>query len=375
MSTDVLKIAYIGARGVGGTYSGIETYYEEVGSRLAQRGHRVTAYCRSYFTPKVESFRGIQVRRLPALRSKHLETLSHSLLATADCLFRDFDIVQFHAVGSAPLSVLPRLVGKTTIVSVRGLDWQRAKWGRFAKWVLRAGEWSSVRAPTATVVVSETLRQFFLDVHGRDSHTIPNALVMGTEKPIQRIAEYGLEKDGFVLFAGRISPEKGVHTLLEAMRHLPRHKKLVLAGGSSYSDSYIEELRQSAWDDVLFLGQVDHATVEELYSNCYAFILPSSIEGLSIALLEALSFGTCIVTTGIPENLEVVGDSALVVEPGNVESLRGVLGRILESPELVERYRRLASEQAQRRPDWDEVTRMTEDFYYQVLDRRQHSPV
>jgi hypothetical protein len=129
MTSRPLRIAFIGGRGVAGTYSGIETYYEEIGSRLTQRGHAVTAYCRRYFTPAIDSYRGIRVRRLPSVRSKHCDTLTHSLLSTLDCLRRDYDLVQFHAIGSAPLALLPRLRGQTTLVSVRGLDWQRAKWG------------------------------------------------------------------------------------------------------------------------------------------------------------------------------------------------------------------------------------------------------
>ena len=128
-----LKIAFIGARGVVGTYSGIETYYEEVGSRLAERGHEVTAYCRNYFTPAIPTHRGIRIRRLPAVRSKHLETISHSMLATLDSMRRNFDIIQYHAIGSAPLAWIPRVFGHATVVSVRGLDWQRAKWGLVAR--------------------------------------------------------------------------------------------------------------------------------------------------------------------------------------------------------------------------------------------------
>ena len=124
-----MKIAFIGARGVIGKYSGIETYYEEIGSRLVSMGHQVTAYCRSYFTPKVAEYRGIRVVRLPSVRSKHLETVVHSVLSTADAVWRDFDIVQYHAIGSAPLAVVPRLFGKITTVSVRGLDGRRSKWG------------------------------------------------------------------------------------------------------------------------------------------------------------------------------------------------------------------------------------------------------
>ncbi len=358
-----LKIGFLGARGVVGTYSGIETYYEEVGSRLAARGHDVTAYCRKYFTPDVPSHRGIRIRRLPSLRGKHLETLSHSLLGTPDCLRRDFDVVQYHAIGSSPLAVVPRLFGRTTIVSVRGLDWQRAKWGAFARWMLRFGEWASARSPNATVVVSKTLQDHYQATHGRRPYMIPNAVVAGERRPIAKLAEHGLERDGFLLFAGRISPEKGVHTLLEALRPLSRHKQLVLAGGTSYSDDYIEQVKRQAWDEVIFLGRVGRETMEELLSNCYAFILPSVMEGLSIALLEALSYGNCIVTTDIPENLEGVGSAGLSFPPGDVLALRAVLARVLAEPDLVEQYRQKAIDRTRSQPDWDEVARLTEELY------------
>lgn len=370
MNARPLEIAFIGGRGIGGTYSGIETYYEEVGSRLAARGHQVTAYCRAHFTPDVTTYRGIRVRRLPALRGKHLETMSHSLLSTLDSLRRRFDIIQYHAIGSAPLALLPRLCGRTTIVSVRGLDWQRGKWGGPARSFLRLGEWASARFPNVTVVVSRTLQEHYQLRHGRHAHLIPNAVISVTERSPQRIHAYGLEKDGFLLFAGRLSPEKGVHTLLEALRPLRSSMPLVLAGGSSYSDDYIRTLRDLAWDGVRFLGNVDHETMEELYGNCYAFVLPSVMEGLSIALLEALSHGACIVTTSIPENLEVIGSAGLSFAPGDVPALRDILERLLSNPELVREYRRRARDHAQAQPDWDEVARRTEALYYALCANR-----
>lgn len=365
-----LTVALIGGRGVAGTYSGIETYYEEVGSRLAQRGHSVTAYCRTHFTPDVPSYRGIQVRRLPSLRSKHFETASHSFLTTLDALLRDYDIIQYHAIGSAPLSLLPRLLGRTTILSVRGLDWQRAKWGRAARTFLKFGEWASVHCPTATVVVSRTLQQHYASAHGREPYFIPNAVVPCASRPVDRIAKLGLAKDGFILFAGRLSPEKGVHTLLEAMRPFGDRMKLVLAGGSSYSDGYIETLRAAAWDHVQFVGSVDRETMGELYSNCYAYVLPSVMEGLSVGLLEALSYGACIISTNIPENVEVIGEAGLSFPPGDVGALRACLQQILDNPDLVRDYRHRAAAHAKAQPDWDEVTLRTEALYYELLGKK-----
>lgn len=365
-----LRIAYIGARGVGSTYSGIESYYEEVGSRLAARGHEVTAYCRNYFTPDVPELRGVRVKRLPCLQTKHLETLSHSLLATADSLFRPYDIVQFHAIGSSPLALVPRLFGKTTVVSVRGLDWQRGKWGTFARNALRFGEWASARSPSATAVVSEELKIHYQKAHDCNAVCIPNAIVPTTRREPKAILEKGLVPGEFVLFAGRLSPEKGIDTLLEAFRGIPRSKTLAIAGGGSYSDDYIQQIHEMGWDEVNFLGNVPREVMDELYSHCLAFVLPSLMEGLSIALLEALSFGCCIITTAIPENLEVVGDAALSFEPGDVEGLRTALDQVLANPNLVTHYREKAAKRAAGMPGWDEVAERTERFYLELLAGR-----
>lgn len=365
-----MKIAFIGARGVGATYSGIETYYEEVGSRLAARGHEVTAYCRRGFTPDVPTYRGIKVRLLPCARNKHLETITHSVLSTLDATRRDFDIIQYHAIGSAPLSLLPRLFGHKTIVSVRGLDWQRAKWGAFARGVLKFGEWASSRCPTTTVVVSETLQRHYEKEHGRRPHVIPNAVIPCRPVEPDRIKRFGIEKRRFLLFAGRISPEKGVHTLLEAMRPLADRMPLVVAGGSSYSDDYIRRVRAVAWDGVRFIGNVPHEDMEELLSNCYAYVLPSVMEGLSISLLEAVSYGACIITTAIPENLEVVGDCALTFPVGDATALNEALRSILDDPDRAAELRRKATARAAAQPDWDEVTARTEILYRQILAER-----
>jgi glycosyltransferase involved in cell wall biosynthesis len=370
-----LRIAFIGARGVIGTYSGIETYYEEVGSRLAARGHRVTAYCRTYFTPDVEVYRGVLVRRLPCLRSKHLETVSHSVLATLDCLFRDFDLVQYHAIGSAPLALLPRfLAGKKTVVSVRGLDWQRAKWGGFARRVLQAGEWASATCPSATAVVSAQLQRHYEAEHGRRPQFIPNAVDRGKRRPVEFLRQHQALRDlklgehDFLVFAARISPEKGLHELIEAWNGLKTKKKLLIAGGTSYTGDYIEKVQKQAGENVIFLGLVGREMMEALYSNCHAYILPSHMEGLSVGLLEAVSYGCCILTTNILENLEVVDDAALTFPPGDVGALRQALRRVLEEPETVAELRGRAASRALEQPDWDEVARRTEAFYVALVE-------
>jgi glycosyltransferase involved in cell wall biosynthesis len=366
-----LRIAFIGGRGVANTYSGIETYYEELGSRLAARGHSVLAYCRPYFTPEITTYRGIMVRRLPSVRSKHFDTALHTLLCTLDTARQELDIVQYHAIGPSLFSFAPRLWGQKTVASVRGLDWQRDKWGRVAALALKCGERASVRFPTATVVVSQTLRDYYTGKYGSGPVFIPNGVTPAIPRMPNRIRQFGLEKDQFLLFAGRLSPEKGCLELLDALRPLPRRIRLVFAGGSSYSNAYIEKLRRAAWDDVSFLGQVDRETMGELYSNCYAFVLPSKMEGLSVALLEAVSYGACTIVSDIPENLEVVGQSGLTFRTGNVESLRAALASALDDRALVRDARARSKELARNRFGWDAIAQRTEAFYYSLLKRAE----
>ena len=169
-----LRVAFIGGRGIVSKYSGIETYYEEVGERLAAMGHQVTVYCRTYFTPVIAEHRGMRVVRLPTLRTKHLETIVHTFLSTLHACFSNYDIVHFHALGPSIFAFLPRLFGKKTIVTVQGLDWKRKKWGRVAKATLMAGEWSSVRFPNQTVVVSRTLQHYYATHYQRECVYVPN---------------------------------------------------------------------------------------------------------------------------------------------------------------------------------------------------------
>lgn len=362
-----MRIAFIGARGVGATYSGIETYYEEVGSRLAERGHSVTAYCRRHFTPPVDEYRGIQVRRLPCLRTKHLETASHSLLSTLDSLRRGYDVVQYHAIGSAPLALLPRAVGAATVVSVRGLDWQRSKWGRLARAALRGGEWASARLPTGTSVVSETLRSHYRKLHRREPQLIPNPVPPAVPRELGELADRGLDPRGYLLYAGRISPEKHVHTLIEAARPLLHEIRLVIAGGGSYADEYVRRVHALGNGDVIFLGQVDRDAMRSLLSNAFAFVLPSALEGLSVGLLEAVAYGNCIVASDIPENREVVGNAGMYVPVGDVASLREALTALVRAPGLAEDLRQRARARAGELPDWNRVAALTESFFLSLL--------
>jgi glycosyltransferase involved in cell wall biosynthesis/peptidoglycan/xylan/chitin deacetylase (PgdA/CDA1 family) len=370
-----LRVAFIGGRGLGSAYSGIERYYEEVGSRLAQNGCEVVAYCRPHFAPDEEVWRGVRVRRVPTIRSKHLETFVHTVLSTADVCFRRVDLVQFHALGSSPFAWVPRLFGKRTIVSVRGLDWQRAKWGWLARFYLRFCESTSMACPDATAVVSRTLRDHFQARFGRPVRYIPNGVARTEPRPFDAIARFGLEPRRYFLYAGRLSPEKGLHVAIEAHRPI-EGVALALAGGSSYSEDYMRTLRDQAGDRVVFTGFLTGPLLEEIYSNALAFLLPSRMEGLSVALLEAMAYGLPVIASDIPENRELVDEcGGYLFRLDDVDDLRRVLRAVAAAPEAAREVGMRARDRVRARFAWDRIAAETAAFYREVMAGSGRAPV
>lgn len=362
-----LRVAFIGGRGVISKYSGIESYYEEVGRRLAERGHEVTVYCRNYFTPTLEQHNGMRLVRLPTIRSKHLETLIHTLLSSLHALTQQYDLVHYHALGPALFSFIPRLVRTKTAVTVQGLDWQRKKWGRVAEAVLRAGERASVCLPDATMVVSRTLQQHYRERHGIETRYVPNGGVLRDKREPNKILEWGLETGKYVLFLGRFSPEKGCHLLVEAFEHLDTDVKLVMAGAGSYCDDYSRELRTHASDRIRMLGWVSGETLDELLTNAMIFVLPSDLEGLSLALLDAMGAGLCVLTSDVPENRELVDGAGFTFQRGNAADLAEHLKLLITSPAVREAAGKTARRRIEEHYQWQQIADDIESAYFEVM--------
>ena len=361
-----LKIAFIGGRGVVSKYSGIEAYYEETGQRLAAMGHQVTVYCRTYFTPPLDQYRGMRILRLPTLRTKHLETILHTFFSTAHVLFTDCDIVHYHALGPALFSAIPRWFGKKTVVTVQGLDWQRKKWGGFASAILRLGERAAVRLPNQTMVVSEQLQRHYRTVHARSTAYIPNGTILRQRTAVSKLPEWRLEPDGYILFLGRFSPEKNCHLLIEAYKRISTPIKLVLAGGSSYSSGYELDLRKHASDRIVLLDYVSGHDLDELLTNAMLFVLPSDLEGLSLALLEAMGAGVCVLTSDIPENRELVDQAGFTFQRGNAADLERMLRLLISEPEVRKNAARRGQTLIRDHYLWPDIARQIERSYLQL---------
>jgi glycosyltransferase involved in cell wall biosynthesis len=363
-----LRVAFIGGRGVISKYSGIEAYYEEVGQRLAGMGHQVTVYCRSYFTPRMDEHNGIRVVRLPTIRSKHLETLVHTFLSTLHVLAQPCDVVHYHALGPALFSFIPRLAGKKTVVTVQGLDWQRKKWGRIASTILRLGERAAVSLPTSTMVVSRTLRQHYWNSLGAGTSYVPNGGLLRDRRPPHKILKWGLEPGNYILFLGRFSPEKGCHLLVEAYERLETDTKLVMAGGSSYCDDYSRQLRTHASERIKMLDWVSGEDLDELLTNAMVFVLPSDLEGLSLALLDAMGAGLCVLTTDVPENKEAVEDAGFTFRRGDAADLADRLRFLMANPAVREAAGTAAKRRIREQYQWSKVAAEIERVYFEMMD-------
>lgn len=297
----------IGTRGIPATHGGVERAVEGLSRQLVERGHDVVVYGRKpYVDGHVTDVHGIKQITLPAVDSKHLEAVSHTSLATLHALSRGhFDVVHYHATGPGLFSPIPRLAGVPTVVTVQGLDWKREKWGAVARSVLRLAARVSANGPTETIVVSRELRRILRDAYGAEPVFIPNGVDF-SELDEPPTAVPGLESGRFVLFLGRIVPEKQVHILVDAFRRLDTDMRLAIAGPSLHAEDYFAQVKATAGGDprVLFLGPQYGGEKNWLLHNARLFVQPSTIEGLPIALLEALACGREVVVSDIPENIE-----------------------------------------------------------------------
>jgi glycosyltransferase involved in cell wall biosynthesis len=362
-----LRVAFIGGRGVGSKYSGIETYYEEVGKRLAGMGHQVTVYCRSYFTPPGKEHNGMRIVRLPTIRSKHLETLVHTFLSTLHAFGSSCDVVHYHALGPALFSFIPRLAGKKTVVTVQGLDWRRQKWGRLASAVLRLGERAAVSLPVHTMVVSQTLQKHYKGRYEVETSYVPNGGVLREWQVPDTILEWGLEPGKYILFLGRFSPEKGCHLLVEAFEELDTDVKLVMAGAASYCDDYSRQLRKRANERIKILDWVSGKNLDELLTNAMIFVLPSDLEGLSLALLDAMGAGLCVLSSDVPENREAIDKAGFTFRRGDVTDLAERLRFLIANPAVREAAGQAAKRRIREHYQWPQIATEIERVYFGMM--------
>ena len=373
-SRENLRIAMLGHKRIPSREGGIEIVVEELATRMAKKSHSVTCYNRKghnvagseFDGTKLKTYKGVTLQDVFTIDKRGLAAMTASVSASLRAALGNYDVVHIHAEGPAFMCWLPKLFGKKVIVTVHGLDHQRAKWGKFASWYIRSGEKNAVRFADEIIVLSKGVQDYFQNTYGRTTRFIPNGVNKAKPRKARQITEkWGLTKDSYILYLGRIVPEKGERYLIEAFKQTKTDKKLVIAGGSSDTQAFMDELKSLAKDDdrIIFTGFVQGEILEELYSNPYIYTLPSDLEGMPLSLLEAMSYGNCCLTSDIPECAEVVEDKALLFRKSDVSDLKAKLQNACDHLEMVDSYKAQAEEFICRKYNWDDVVEKTLKLY------------
>lgn len=365
-----IKIAMLGHKRIPSREGGVEIVVAELATRMSQKGLDITCFNRrghhvggaSFDEDISKEYNGVKLKSVWTLDKKGLAAMTASFSGALRAAFGKYDVVHFHAEGPCAMMWIPKLFGKKCIATIHGLDHQRAKWGKFASWYIRTGEKCAVRFADDIIVLSENVQQYFKNTYNRETVFIPNGVLPAENKKAVEITKlYGIDKDEYILFLGRLVPEKGVKYLIQAYKKLDTDKKLVIAGGTSDSGEHLRELMALVDGDprVIFTGFVQGRVLEELYSNAYIYVLPSDLEGMPLSLLEAMSYGNCCVASDIPECASVLGEFGITFEQGNVLDLRYKLQQLCDDPRSVELFKEQAADYICNRYNWDDVTKET----------------
>lgn len=368
-----MKISVIGIRGIPATYGGIEKHCEEIYTRLAQKGHKITVYARkNYLNQDIKEYKGIKIKNLWTFNIKGIETSFHTLLSCLMEVFNDSDIIHFHAQGPCAFAWIPKIFNpwKQLVFTCHGIDWQRDKWNKLAKEVIRYGEKLSGTIFDSQIMVSQTLQNYYKENY---QNTNPVVITNGTNLPeIKNTSEvlkkFNLKEDGYMVFVGRLVPEKAPHTLIEAYKKVKTDKKLVIVGDSASTDEYVNKLKELAKDDerIVFTSYLYGDDLAEIYSKSYLYVSTSELEGLPLTLLEAMSYEVTPLVSSIPPHIEVIENEeyGYLFESFDIENMANKLKKVLNLPsEEVKNKGKLARKKIQRVHNWENVTQKLEMVY------------
>lgn len=374
-----MRIAMIGHKRIPSREGGVERVVEELSVRMAEEGHEIYVYNRKGHhvsgaqndVQTVKKYKGVHIITVPTAQKKSLNAIIYAFFATVHALFSHYDVIHYHAEGSCAFIWIPKLFGIRTVATIHGLDWQRAKWGGFATGFLKYAEKTAAKYADEIIVLSPEVKEYFKKTYNRRTVYIPNGVDRAAAvKPALIRQKYGLDGKDYLLFLARIVPEKGLHYLTEAYKKADCPYKLVIAGGSSHSDEYLCEIQKACDEipDIIMTGFVQGRELEELFSNCYLYILPSDIEGMPISLLEAMSYGAHCLVSDIAENTGVAGEYAESFHKSDVESLGNKLKELTQAGYVFPHTSEEIADYITEKYKWDEIVDKTVELYKGCTD-------
>jgi glycosyltransferase involved in cell wall biosynthesis len=348
-----VRFAILGTRGIPARYGGFETFAEELSTRLVERGHHVTVYCRDRH-PEA-TYRGVHLQYLPTVRHKYTDTIVHSCLSTLHLLGSRHDAVLYCNAANAVFTWMPRVLGMPVGLNVDGLERHRKKWNRVAKTWYRVSEWLATWMPTIVITDAQAIADYYHEKYGRDSVMIPYGAELGPVPTEEALRQLGLEREKYFLYVSRMEPENNGLLVRESFEHVSATDyKLALIGDAPYAAAYIARVRDTRDPRIVIPGAIYGAGYRELGSHCFAYIHATEVGGTHPALIEAMGRGALTLYLDTPENAEVAGGAGL---PFTHDNLTEVMQQALQmSEEERHTWRDKAMERIRSRYSWDAVT-------------------
>ncbi len=373
-----MRIAIIGSKGIPARAGGIERHVEALAPRLAKRGFRVTVYTRPWYTgPRKASHNGVRLVPLASVKTKHLDAITHTFAATLHAMKENFDVYHYHGVGPALLAWLPRVFRPSAkvIVTFHCLDRRVQKWGILARAILKFGEWAATHFAHKTIVVSKSLAHYCREVYDCTAAYIPNGVEVSkpTAKDNAVLEKFHLTKGRYVVMVSRLIRSKNADTLVDAWKRLKASAtdlrvmgmKLVIVGDGDATDPYVWEVRAKASGskDIVMAGARFDGELQALIANAAFAVHPSSSEGLPISVLEKMAHGKAVLTSDIPEHLELIEGRGYTFRLNDARELMLQLYWMMTHPRQCAEMGREAQKHVSSYFNWEKIAKETSLVY------------
>ena len=359
-----MKIAILGTRGIPANYGGFETFAEQLGTRLAARGHDITVYGRKHYsTSSNPTYNGVNLVILPTIRHKYFDTVIHTFLSVMHAAPRRYDVILICNAANSIFAFIPRLFGTSTLVNVDGLERKRKKWNWIGQRYYLISEWLSTFLPTAIVTDAQVIQDYYATRYKKESEMIAYGAEVARRAAPEKLLKFRLKPNKYVLYVSRLEPENNAHLVIEAYGQVKTDLPLVIVGGAPYAEEYIARLKSTRDPRVKFLGFVFGEDYRALQQNAYCYVHATEVGGTHPALIEAMGAGNCALTLDTPENLEVIGDAGIIYK--SAADLAAYLQHVIQDPTIIGEYRRRAMTRVIQFYNWEQIT----DQYEELLAR------
>ncbi len=367
-----MRIAILGTRGIPASYGGFETFAEQLSTRLVERGHAVTVYCRShYVSPRQLEYKGVRLCVLPTIHHKYLDTVVHGFLSSISAMRERYDAALICNAANAPFISLLRLVGTPVSINVDGLEHKRRKWNWLGRHYYLLAERLATMLPSVLITDANVIKNYYHARYNAPSTMIAYGAPIERQADAETVRTWGVEPERYVLYVSRLEPENNARMVIQAFKRIETTQNLVIVGDAPYAHEYIRSLRALAYGDrrIIFTGFVFGHGYKALQQNACCYIHATEVGGTHPALLEAMGYGNCVLTLAAPENVETVGDAAITfVDEGD---LAEKLQRVLHDPALVCDYRQRGQRRIKENYTWEHVV----DKYEELFARMAEQPV